>query len=279
MTGWILKLSISVVCYDSSLIQLQSLLDSLIESIKHLRTHYTLPTIPIFIIDNSDEVKVTPELYRWGKIRLEARNAELYLISGHGNIGYGRGHNLVLNRIDSDFHLLLNPDVTLEKDVLFRGLSCMRENKEIAALSPKTIDLEGSKQYLCKNYPSIFTLLIRGLGLVVLEKIFSGRLSSYEMRGLSEDKLSVREMLLSGCFMLVDTMIFKAVNGFDEVYFLYFEDFDLSLRLSKFGKLAYAPQVQITHSGGKTSSKGLWHVWNFCKSGVRFFNTYGWRFL
>ena len=61
-----------------------------------------------FIIDNSDEVKVTPELYRWGKIRLEERNAELYLISGHGNIGYGRGHNLVLNRIDSDFHLLLN---------------------------------------------------------------------------------------------------------------------------------------------------------------------------
>ena len=115
MTGWILKLSISVVCYDSSLIQLQSLLDSLIESIKHLRTHYELPTIPIFIIDNSDEVKVTPELYRWGKIRLEERNAELYLISGHGNIGYGRGHNLVLNRIDSDFHLLLNPDVHSSK--------------------------------------------------------------------------------------------------------------------------------------------------------------------
>ena len=200
-------------------------------------------------------------------------------IAGHGNIGYGRAHNLALQLIDSDFHLVLNPDVTFEKDALFCGISLMNQNKDIKALNPFSVDPGGNKQYLCKGYPSVFTLLIRSFGLAVLNKTFSRRLSSYEMHDLPEDKFTIREMLLSGCFMLVDTATLKAVNGFDEVYFLYFEDFDLSLRLSKFGKLAYAPQVQITHSGGKTSSKGLWHVWNFCKSGVRFFNTYGWRFL
>jgi len=86
-------------------------------------------------------------------------------------------------------------------------------------------------------------------------------------------------MLLSGCFLLVETRTLKVVNGFDERYFLYFEDFDLSIRIAQLGKLVYAPEVRITHSGGNTSSKGLWHVWRFLISGIRFFNTHGWSFL
>ena len=86
-------------------------------------------------------------------------------------------------------------------------------------------------------------------------------------------------MLLGGCFLLVEARTLKAVNGFDERYFLYFEDFDLSIRIGKLGKLAYVPGVRITHSGGHTASKGLWHIWNFLISGIRFFSTHGWRFL
>ena len=204
---------------------------------------------------------------------------ELCIIAGHGNIGFGRAHNLALYLIDSDFHLVLNPDVTFREDALLMGITLMSQNREIKALSPFTSDLKGNKQYLCKAYPSVLTLLIRGLGLIALEKVFSERVTSYEMRDLPEDRPTDREMLLSGCFLLLDTPVLKAVNGFDERYFLYFEDFDLSIRISKFGKLVYAPQVRITHSGGNTSSKGAWHVWNFCKSGVTFFCTHGWRFL
>ena len=82
-----MKLSISVVCYDSPLIQLQSLMASLVASIKHLRSYYELPTIPIFIIDNSCEATATSELYRLENIRLGEINVNLRIISGHGNIG------------------------------------------------------------------------------------------------------------------------------------------------------------------------------------------------
>ena len=274
-----MKLSISVVCYNSPLMQLQSLMDSIFASINHLRSHYELPTVSIFIIDNSDESTALSQLYRREGRRFEELKVELRLISGHGNVGYGRGHNLALHLIESDFHLLLNPNVTFAEDALFRGLSFMSGNKGIKALSPNTTDPKGNKQYLCKSYPSVFTLLIRGLGLAVLEKSFSSKLSSYELRDLPEDKPTVGKMLFGGCFMLIDTLIFKEVNGFDERYFLYFEDFDLSIRISKLGKLVYAPEVRITHSGGNTSSKGVWHIWKFCISGLRFFSKHGWRFF
>ena len=273
------RLSIGVVCYNSPLNQLQSLIDSLANSIKCLRRHYELPVIPVFIIDNSNDFSVSSELCFRENQRLAAFMMELHGVAGHGNIGYGRAHNLALQLIDSDFHLILNPDVTFEEDALFLAITRMIENEEIKALSPNSTDSYGNKQYLCKSYPSVFTLLIRGLGIASLKKLFSERLSFYENRDLPEDKPTEKEMLLGGCFLLVETRTLKAVNGFDERYFLYFEDFDLSIRIGQFGKLLYAPEVRITHSGGNTSSKGFWHVQRFLISGIRFFNTHGWRFL
>ncbi len=274
-----IKLSISVVFYNSPLNQLQSLINSLEISINYLRRHSELPVIPVFIIDNSDELNGLSELCSHANQSLEELKVELRRIAGHGNIGYGRAHNLILQVIDSDFHLILNPDVTLQEEALFLALTRITENEKIKVLSPNTTDSYGNKQYLCKSYPSVFTLLIRGLGISGLQKLFSERLYFYENRELPEDKPTEKEMLLGGCFLLVETRALKSVNGFDERYFLYFEDFDLSIRIGRLGKLVYAPEVHITHSGGNTSSKGFWHIWRFLISGIRFFNTHGWSFL
>ena len=103
-------------------------------------------------------------------------------IAGHGNIGYGRAHNLTLSLIDSDFHLILNPDVTVKEDALFLAVDQMTKNRDIKALSPSATDSSGNKQYLCKAYPSVLTLLIRGFGPSVVKRVFSDRLSVYEMR-------------------------------------------------------------------------------------------------
>ena len=200
-----IRLSISVVCYNSSLDQLQSLIHSLEISIKYLRRHNELPFIPIFIIDNSSDLNVVSDLCSREYPRLEELKVELRRVAGHGNIGYGRAHNLILQEIDSDFHLILNPDVTFEEDTLFLALARMIENKEIKGLSPNVTDLYGNKQYLCKSYPTVFTLLIRGLGFKALKKVFSERLSFYENRDLPEDKPTEKEMLLGGCFLLVET--------------------------------------------------------------------------
>ncbi len=273
------KLSISVVCFHSPPIQLGALIDSLLASVENLRRHHEVSTIPLFVVDNSDEPGASFNLFATKRDVFRTLNVDLRCIGGHGNIGYGRAHNLALKKIDSDFHLILNPDVTLDEDALQHAITEISAKSGIKMLTPYAADLHGNKQHLCKSYPSVFILLIRGLLPRVLKKFFTRQISSYEMRGLSEKETTESTMLISGCFMLVETEVLKSVDGFDENYFLYFEDFDLSLRIGELGTLVYAPKVQITHAGGNTSSKGLWHFLRFVVSGIRFFNTHGWRFL
>ena len=83
--------------------------------------------------------------------------------------------------------------------------------------------------------------------------------------------------IVSGCFMFFRRDVLDAVGGFSPDYFLYFEDFDLSLRVSKVARIAYVPAVRIVHHGGDAARKGLKHIWMFTRSAVTFFNTHGWR--
>ena len=77
--------------------------------------------------------------------------------------------------------------------------------------------------------------------------------------------------------MLAKTDALKKVSGFNEVYFLYFEDFDLSLRISRVGTIDYLPEMRILHFGGNTYQKGLKHIGMFFRSAITFFNINGWK--
>ena len=79
--------------------------------------------------------------------------------------------------------------------------------------------------------------------------------------------------------MLIRGAALRAVGGFDERYFLYFEDFDLSLRLAGQGAVEYLPAMVVRHYGGGSAAKGWRHRWLFLRSGVRFFSDHGWRWF
>jgi len=70
--------------------------------------------------------------------------------------------------------------------------------------------------------------------------------------------------------MLCRTEILKKVGGFSEKYFLYFEDFDLSKKISKISDITYLPSVFIIHLGGKAAKKGLKHTYFFLVSAIKF---------
>jgi len=73
------------------------------------------------------------------------------------------------------------------------------------------------------------------------------------------------------------TALFRAIGGFDARYFMYFEDYDLSLRLGRRAALAYAPAARVVHHGGNASAKGPRHVLWFVRSAWRFFSRHGWK--
>jgi hypothetical protein len=71
----------------------------------------------------------------------------------------------------------------------------------------------------------------------------------------------------------------QKIGGFNEAFFLYFEDFSLSLELQKYGKLVYYPDCKIIHHGGNAAKKGFKHIRYFVESGLRFYQLYGWKFF
>ena len=108
---------------------------------------------------------------------------------------------------------------------------------------------------------------------------FPGRMADYQMSDVCSADVPAHVPLASGCFMLVRGDALRAVGGFDEGYFMYFEDFDLSLRLAQRGRLEYLPAMRIVHHGGYAGSKGLAHVKLFAGACLRFFRQHGWRWF
>lgn len=265
------------MCFNSSEDELQTLIGSLLNAIKLCKDSTNLALIPIYLVDNSEKDNLSLKLFISLQKEAEELNVQLHLMHGHGNIGYGAAHNLVITKITSDFHLLLNPDLNLDQNCVRAGISYLTENEAVVMASPYAAYENGEKQYLCKRYPSVFTFVVRGFFPKFLKKFSAKRLARFEMHELPESHPTTNIPIVSGCYMLCRTKALQQLGGFNEKFFLYFEDFDLSLRLTTIGKIAYVPAMRITHTGGNAAMKGLSHIGMFARSGIRFFNIHGWR--
>ena len=100
---------------------------------------------------------------------------------------------------------------------------------------------------------------------------FRERLDAYERRETPFDASLNDVEIVSGCFMLIRRSALTRAEGFDPAFFLYFEDFDLSYRVSKFSGIARVADVRIVHAGGSAAAKGFAHVWLFVRSALRFY--------
>lgn len=274
-----LTLTVSIVVYDSELSELALLLNSLRSSLETLAASGLRVQTRISLIDNSDAQRLRPA----DIVRLQERTnlepAELELLTGHGNVGFGSGHNLAIRTSKSRYHLVLNPDVELASDSLAVGLNYLEQHPDVALISPYAESGDGEQQYLCKRHPTLLVLFVRGFLPRIVRPLFKRYLAHYEMRDLAANSTGADVPLASGCFMLCRTDQLQAIGGFDEAYFLYFEDFDLSLRLGKIARLVYLPDMKIRHGGGNAAAKGLKHIRLYSRSAWRFFNTWGWRFI
>ena len=172
------------------------------------------------------------------------------MIEGPRNIGFGAGHNRILKNLKSDIHLIINPDVIFQKKSISLLVEFLGHNSSAVAAGPEGLDESGQPALLPKRYPSILALAIRGSGSAWLRNIFMSYLARYEYAGLS-NKIPEQVELLSGCCIAARTPILKTVGGFDERFFLYFEDFDLAIRLTT------AVKPELTKSANCISTMDL----------------------
>jgi GT2 family glycosyltransferase len=268
------NISISIVLYEPNKVLFEDLLFSLKIAINIARECAVLNQVQLYIIDNTSPHKITdlhPSLIKY----YQTPQNTFKLQRNSKNSGYGLAHNLAIFQSTMDYHLILNPDIILHKAALQEAILFMQTHPNIIYLTPNARDQWKNKQYLCKIYPTLFDLFLRGFASDRIKTYYSQRLASYEMRGKTEDRIRENILIASGCFMFFRCHKLQKLGAFSARYFLYFEDFDLSLRCHS--AIAYVPQVKITHYGGHSAKKGIKHIFFFIRSAWIFFHCYGWR--
>jgi GT2 family glycosyltransferase len=273
------RLSVSIVLHNNSLDMLQRVLASLHRSAAVALAAASIDHVLVEILDNSSDLAFRS---RAAAVAASSLQSDFFEVRYRGlaeNRGFGAGHNIAIAELQSDYHLVLNPDAELAEDALQLGLASLQEDPGIALVSPRVQGEDGAQEFLCKRYPSLFVLLLRPFAPRWIRRLFRRRLYRYEMRDVCGGEREVDVLLASGCFMLARTAALQAVGGFNDNYFLYFEDFDLSIRLGSQGRLVFNPTVRIVHHGGYAASKGMQHVKYFIRSGFTFFRTHGWRWI
>lgn len=270
-----IALTIAIVTYAPDLALLSTVLEHLGRALHHASQHGLLTEARLMLVDNGPGT-VWREPLRCA-LDSAALPAAVELFSGHGNIGYGAGHNLALQQCQGDYHLILNPDVLVEENALSAGLAFLAAHPEAGLVTPIAWGEDGQRQYLCKRYPTVLDLALRGFAPAGLRQRFQTRLDRYELRDRTGDAIFWDPPIASGCFMLCRRTALDQVGGFRPDYFLYFEDFDLSVRLAAVTRLAYVPTVRIIHLGGHAARKGIRHIALFLRAAALFFNRHGWR--
>lgn len=275
------NLSVAIVLYESPLELLEMTLHSLRRAVALAQQSGCLDQVAVALVDNfsTDEYRVSAQAL--ADAMPSSPGLSLSFISQADNRGFGAGHNVALAQLTSDQHLILNPDVELAPDALAVGITALAQRDEAVLLCPSATGTAGEPAYLCKRYPSITVLLLRGFAPALVQGWFAGLLDQYEYREMCQAGEPSDVEIASGCFMLLKTSALRTLQGFDERYFLYFEDFDLSLRLREedMGSLVYWPDMRIVHHGGHAARKGLLHLRYFVASGWRFFARHGWRLV
>ncbi|HGL5382539.1 glycosyltransferase family 2 protein [Burkholderia orbicola] len=267
-------LSISIVTFRPDVSLLAQTLSSVEAACEPLRRSRGEMVIDTCLVDNGGEVATLTTI----RDRVSGTGVDCKMLTGHGNVGYGRGHNLAIEAVESSYHLILNPDIDIDPDALVCALDFLDMHPEVGLLTPWIGDDTGGQQYLCRRYPAVLDLLVRGFLPARFRAAFAKRLARYEMRDVINDRDVVWDPpIVSGCFMLFRTEVLKKLGGFDPRYFLYFEDYDLSLRTHEIARVAYVPSVRVIHHGGGASRKGFAHIRMFAASAFKFYNRFGWR--
>ena len=219
----------------------------------------------LFLIDNSKR----------NFLEKEFKHAEInYQFMGK-NIGFGAGHNLVLEQIKqlSKYHLILNPDVSFSGEVVSILIKEFQNKEDVAMIAPKIVFPDGKHQNSCRRYPSLRDLFIRRSGF--LKRIFISAIHKGEYR----DKDLTRSFypdFVHGCFMLFKTDDYIKIGGFDKRYFLYMEDVDICRKIDQIDKKKkYYPNVQIKHELRKGSLKNIQLFFTHLNSSIKYFKKWG----
>lgn len=223
----------------------------------------------IYLIDNSP-TDILNNLQHIDKERV------VYLFQNN-NLGFGRAHNIGINLAMNEgfkYHLILNPDIEFPDTVLNELTHYMESNLACGFVMPKVYFKNGDLQYLCKKLPNPFELFGKRLPFKSLRDSLNSKL---ELHHFDYNK-TLNVPYLSGCFMFCRMEAFRNVGLFDDRYFMYMEDLDLSRRFHKQYETIFYPKVSIVHGFRSESKVNRKLLIALIVSAIKYYNKFGWFF-
>jgi len=189
------------------------------------------------------------------KLLKQIKNENIKYISNNKNMGFGRACNQIEKTQNSSYILFLNPDVEVSKNAIDKLIDFLKKNEKIGMVTGKLLFPDDSFQLSCRKFPTILRVLFGRESF--LRKTFPNNIISkeYLMSDLDYNKIQFPDWV-RGAVMLFKTDLFEKIGGFDEKFFLYFEDTDICLRLRKKGyEIAYLPEAVFYHKLGSSTKK------------------------
>jgi len=229
-------------------------------------------TKKLYISDNSEYERNYNLEQKSDFLMFLANYDDIEYIDNQKNLGFGKGHNVVIERIESDFHAIVNPDIEIHEDVFYAVLSYLNKEENVGMVIPKIVDENGKIQKAYREYPTVFDMFIR----MFCKSIFNKRQAKHTLQA-KDYSLPFEVPFAQGCFLVIRTSIVKSLHGFDDRYFMYMEDADLCRQVNEISRVMYYPGASVTHSWEKGSHKNMKLMKIHIQSMLRYFNKWGWK--
>lgn len=270
-----LSLSASLVLYKPDLVTLERTLLALQEAGRVAREEYSLQ-LELTLVDNSCDLALHDQLCGW----LDARRTAMpdwtvQLLLSPGNVGYGRGNNLVIERIHSDYHLVVNPDLFVASDALQEAVRFLEDHPDTGLLTPAVFGEDGERHYLCKRHPTLLIMFLRSFSPQWLQSWFKPTLAEFEMRDCNYDKPIFDVEYPTGSCMFFRTSVLRRIKGFDSDYFLHYEDADIGRRALQVARVIYVPAVKVVHQWARDTHRSWASRWVTIRSGLLYWHKWG----
>lgn len=182
---------------------------------------------------------------------------EIEILRNQSAKGFAANHNAALARSDSCLFCVLNPDIRLRSNP-FPALIALARKPEIGVAGPLVLGPDLSPEDHARRFPSVYSLAAKLVG-------WTPRMSAREGQDLFYPDW------IAGMFMVSRTETLRAIGGFDERYFLYYEDVDLCARLRSLGlEVVVNTQVSVVHNARRQSRRNPVYLWWHLCSAARF---------
>lgn len=217
-----------------------------IEALQRSETNFPFEIIVVDNDSHDESLEYLEQMHKKG---------EITLVHAGANLGYGRGNNLGAQYAKGKYLLILNPDVSVEKDTLQKMADYMDRHKEIGILGPQLYFFNGQIQDSCRRFMRPMDLVIKRTPLQRF-KFLKKRVDEYVMANYDHQGTQEVDLVTGACFM-TPKAVFEKVGAFDDRYFLFMEDADLCRKVWEAGfKVVYFPEARALHYHKRLSGGG-----------------------